>query len=308
MPPNFVRLDTTLPDVARLMTAMLQARDAVERQSWWHPQEPTSDEWWADVLADPRARKRERRTDLAVKQAFYRLADEKRDTILVACSKCDWRAAFSRDDLIASHGADYAMPNLLNHLAAPGCSRLGSHWDRCGVHYVEPIEGARWLGHSMKAARVPVGQRGYGHSPSGATKTARRRTAPSRRARPPRQHSPRAGGGYSSEQRGEKPTKVTIARPQAATAGGEFAPSPYRISRFDCPNNPSRASFRGRTIQDMDQRQAARSAPGHNLACGYVRGAFRQQDASHLSPVVSVCPVSPVGTVRDWRASNSRGP
>jgi hypothetical protein len=21
------------------------------------------------------------------------------------------------------------------------CSRLGSHWDRCGVHYVEPIEG-----------------------------------------------------------------------------------------------------------------------------------------------------------------------
>jgi hypothetical protein len=46
------------------------------------------------------------------------LADEKRETILVACSKSDWRAAFSRDDLIASHGADYAMPNLLNHLAA----------------------------------------------------------------------------------------------------------------------------------------------------------------------------------------------
>ena len=56
--------------------------------------------------------------DLAVKQAFYRLADERRETILVACSKCDWRAAFSRDELIASHGADYAMPNLLNHLAA----------------------------------------------------------------------------------------------------------------------------------------------------------------------------------------------
>jgi hypothetical protein len=63
--------------VARLVTAMVQARDAVERRSWWHPQEPTSDEWWADVLADPRARKRERHTDLAVKRAFYRLADEK---------------------------------------------------------------------------------------------------------------------------------------------------------------------------------------------------------------------------------------
>src|SRR5215471_21341687 len=70
-------------------------------------QEPTSDEWWADVLADPRARKREQRTDLAVKQAFYRLADERSEIILVACSKCDWRAAFSRDKLIASHGADY---------------------------------------------------------------------------------------------------------------------------------------------------------------------------------------------------------
>src|SRR6516162_1088864 len=98
---------------------------------------------WPDVLADPRARKRERRTDLAVKQAFYRLADEKRGTILVACSKCDWRAAFSRDDLIAPHGADHPMPNLLDHLAAPSCNRLGSHWDRCGVHYVEPIEGTR---------------------------------------------------------------------------------------------------------------------------------------------------------------------
>jgi hypothetical protein len=72
MPPNFVLLDTTLPDVTILVAAMLQAREAVERRSWSHPQEPTSDEWWADVLADPRARKRERRTDLAVKQAARR--------------------------------------------------------------------------------------------------------------------------------------------------------------------------------------------------------------------------------------------
>ena len=138
MPPNFVLLNATLPDVTRLVTAMVQARDAVESRSWSHPQEPTGEEWWADVLADPRTRKREQRTDLAVKQAFYRLADEKRETILVACSKCAWRAAFSRDD-----GAGYAMPNLLNQLAAPSCSRLGSNWDRCGVHYVEPIETDR---------------------------------------------------------------------------------------------------------------------------------------------------------------------
>src|SRR6516164_2975533 len=143
MPPNFVLLDATLPDVTILVATMLQARDAVERRSWSHPQQPTGEAWWADVLADTRARKRGRRTDLAVKQAFYRLADEKRETILVACRKCDWRAAFSRDHLIASHGADYAMPNLLNHLAAPDCPRLGSRWDRCGVHYIEPIDGAR---------------------------------------------------------------------------------------------------------------------------------------------------------------------
>ena len=140
---NFALLDANQPEVARLIAAMVQARDAVEHRSWSHPQEPTSEDWWADVLADPRARKRERRTDLIVKQAFYRLADEKREILLVACSKCDWRTAFSRDELVVSHGADYPMPTLLDHLAAPSCSRLGSHWDRCGVHYVEPIEGAR---------------------------------------------------------------------------------------------------------------------------------------------------------------------
>jgi hypothetical protein len=56
MPPNVVLLDATLPDVARLVTAMVQARDSVERRSWSYPQEPTGEEWWADVLADPRAR------------------------------------------------------------------------------------------------------------------------------------------------------------------------------------------------------------------------------------------------------------
>jgi hypothetical protein len=68
------------------------------------------------------------------------LADEKRETILVACSKCDLQA-FSRDDLIATHGAYYPMLNLLDQLAAPDCPRLDSTWDRCGVHYVEPIKG-----------------------------------------------------------------------------------------------------------------------------------------------------------------------
>jgi len=48
MPPNFVLLDAALPDVARLVAAMAQARDAVEHRSWSHPQEATGEEWWAD--------------------------------------------------------------------------------------------------------------------------------------------------------------------------------------------------------------------------------------------------------------------
>src|SRR5512133_2693810 len=78
-PLNFALLDANRPEVARLIAAMVQARDAVEHRSWSQPQEPSGAEWWADVLADPRARKRRRRTDLAVKRAYYRLADEKRE-------------------------------------------------------------------------------------------------------------------------------------------------------------------------------------------------------------------------------------
>jgi hypothetical protein len=142
MPPNFVLLDASLADVAKLVAAMVQALDAVERRSWAHPQEPTTEEWWADVLADPRARITKRRNYTA-KHTFYRLADELRDIILVACSKCEWKAAFHRDELIAAHGAACPMLSLLERLAAPNCSRLGTNWDRCGVHYVEPIEGAQ---------------------------------------------------------------------------------------------------------------------------------------------------------------------
>jgi hypothetical protein len=145
MPSNFVILDGSFPDVARLVAAMVQAREAVDSRSWSHPQEPTTEEWWADVLADPRARTPRRRSgsEQPVEHTFYRLGDELREVILVACSKCDWRAAYQRDELIASHGGDCPMPSLLDHLAEPGCVRIGSHWDRCGAHYVEPIETSR---------------------------------------------------------------------------------------------------------------------------------------------------------------------
>ena len=50
---------------------------------------------------------------------IYRLRDEPNTTILVACTKCDWRAAFDRDELIAAHGADYPLPNLLSLVHRP---------------------------------------------------------------------------------------------------------------------------------------------------------------------------------------------
>ena len=76
---------------------------------------------------------------------FYRLADEPREIILVACSKCDWKAAFRRADLVASHGADRAMPTLLKDLAAPDCPKIDDQWDRCVAYYLEPIEGSSRL-------------------------------------------------------------------------------------------------------------------------------------------------------------------
>lgn len=45
MPPNFVLLNANLPVVARLVAAMVHAREAVESGSWSHPQEPTTEEW-----------------------------------------------------------------------------------------------------------------------------------------------------------------------------------------------------------------------------------------------------------------------
>jgi hypothetical protein len=141
MGPNFSRLDIDRPEISRLLVAMLQARDALTRRSWSHPLEHTGEEWWADVLSDPRARRVARIAPSRGAITVYRLRDEPHSSILIACTKCDWKAAFNRDELIAQHGADCPLPELLSLVAALGCSRMGSQWDRCGAYYVEPIEG-----------------------------------------------------------------------------------------------------------------------------------------------------------------------
>jgi hypothetical protein len=75
------------------------------------------------------------------RKSHYRLADEPSPLIEVACSKCEWKGAFSRAELLAMYGAECPLPTLLNHLAMPGCSKIDTHWDRCGVYYVNPIDG-----------------------------------------------------------------------------------------------------------------------------------------------------------------------
>jgi hypothetical protein len=92
---NFARLDVARPEVSQLVTAMLQARQAVVQRSWSHPQEDSSDDWWADVLADPRARRPTRGNHSRGAINIYRLRDEPHAIILVACTKCDWKAAYS---------------------------------------------------------------------------------------------------------------------------------------------------------------------------------------------------------------------
>jgi hypothetical protein len=146
--PNFTRLDPSFPEIAILVHAMLRAREVVASRSWATSQEPTGEHWWADVLADPRARQRRVSRGLhsysgvrMLERAYYTLADEPRPMILVACSKCPWQAAFSRAELLSNYGPEYPMPNLLDHLAMPGCSKIKSQWDRCGIYYVSPIEG-----------------------------------------------------------------------------------------------------------------------------------------------------------------------
>jgi hypothetical protein len=53
-----------------------------------------------------------------------RLAHEPSPVIEVACSKCEWKGAFSRAELLAMYGAECPLPTLLNHLAMPGCSKI----------------------------------------------------------------------------------------------------------------------------------------------------------------------------------------
>jgi hypothetical protein len=46
--------------------------------------------------------------------------------IEVACSKCEWKARFSRAEVVALYGEEYPLPNPLDHLAMPGYEPVGT--------------------------------------------------------------------------------------------------------------------------------------------------------------------------------------
>jgi hypothetical protein len=98
---------STRPEIAVLMHAMPRARGVVAARSWSTSQQPISEHWWADVLADPRARIRRQPRGFYGRDGrrmalkfYYRLADEPSPVIEVACSKCEWKAGFSRAEVV----------------------------------------------------------------------------------------------------------------------------------------------------------------------------------------------------------------
>jgi hypothetical protein len=71
--------------------------------------------------------------------------------LAVAGSRCDQAGRYRQDTLIARHGADFGIPDLLGVLSAD-CPKRGSVtiYDRCGDHCPElpafQILAGRWLG------------------------------------------------------------------------------------------------------------------------------------------------------------------
>jgi len=215
---------------------MVQARDAVEQRSWSHPQEPVTEEWWADVLADPRARIRKlRRSDVVAERTFYRLADEPRDTILVACGKCEWKAAWRRRvvprptharhparpgrQLLASLG--FRTPAQAPNTRPTPCADLGSDIGDPAVICFKWPGGSgrarcRWgescLARARRAQQVVVGfVRSERRQKHALTRSARRPPIWNSSSNPAGENSPRRGSS-----RPQPPTCCASSRPHPA--------------------------------------------------------------------------------------------
>jgi hypothetical protein len=144
-PLNFIRIDCGLPENAVLVRAMLAAREVVARRARSSSQEPITDAWWVDVLADWRARTGLRPVGSRgiggklAQRTYYTLADISRPRLSVACTKCARRAEFTRTEMTVMYGTDYPLTDLLERLAAPDCTGKTDQWNRCGAYYINLV-------------------------------------------------------------------------------------------------------------------------------------------------------------------------
>ena len=131
MSPNFILLDAALPDVVRLVTAMVQVRATVDCRSWSRPQEPITEEWWAAAHRSG--------SQASVLSARRRAArDHPRCVQQVRLAG----GVFARrPHRLSWCGLRDAQPTQRSRRTELQQARL--QLDRCRVHYVEPIEGGR---------------------------------------------------------------------------------------------------------------------------------------------------------------------
>ncbi len=63
-----------------------------------------------------------------------KLKDHPGNTVPLACDKCGRRGQYAKGKLIAVHGPDIPLPDLLVEIARR--ERPGQMHDACGVHYL----------------------------------------------------------------------------------------------------------------------------------------------------------------------------
>jgi hypothetical protein len=64
---------------------------------------------------------------------FYTLADYPHDTVEIECAKCGRHCRLRTARLLAEHGPDIKLPDLLGVIAQ--CPKWGNMNDSCGAQY-----------------------------------------------------------------------------------------------------------------------------------------------------------------------------
>ena len=94
---------------------------------------PVDENWWIDVLHDPRARPpRASRIEASSRNARYRLDRQGSTGVSFACRLCRWTHSAYKSDLIKAHGPDRNVIGLATDLAT--CDRRNG--GACGAYCV----------------------------------------------------------------------------------------------------------------------------------------------------------------------------